>query len=96
MDNKETTGSVQEYHLRVYSDRSELYLPDGSCTAFLEGGNTITTQARYKNITTTLAQGFLKTQIALCKGQTSAVPDTALLVEKYQLTPCATFSWLQQ
>ncbi len=56
-----------EYHLKVYDNRSELNLADGSQIVFSEGANDAATKQRYKKITDALTAGFLRDQIRLCR-----------------------------
>lgn len=56
-----------EYHLRVYKNRSELVLADGSVTKFKEGPNNEATKIRYKNIINALKSGYLRESIRLCR-----------------------------
>ena len=41
-------GASPEYHLKVYDNRSELSLADGSQIVFSEGTNDAATKQRYK------------------------------------------------
>ncbi|MDH6059402.1 hypothetical protein NWP17_02945 [Chrysosporum bergii ANA360D] len=58
---------MSELHLRVYANRSELILPDGTVQVFDEGGMSQAAKARYKKITGELANGYLETQILACR-----------------------------
>jgi hypothetical protein len=57
----------QEYHLRVYLDRSELWDRDILSEAFSEGQISIGAKKRYKGIADQLRAGFLTEFIARCK-----------------------------
>jgi hypothetical protein len=64
----ESSGAaLTEYHLKVFANRSELTLGNGSKTEFVEGASSPETRLRYKRITDALAGGFLKDQIRLCR-----------------------------
>ena len=54
---------MSELHLRVYINRSELRLPDGTVEAFPEGRMNEAAKTRYKKITAELSSGYLEKQI---------------------------------
>lgn len=58
---------MSESYLRVFSYKSELVLPDGTVQVFLEGGVNQTAKQRYRNITTALSNGYLETQLLICR-----------------------------
>jgi hypothetical protein len=69
---------MSELHLRVYQNRSELILPDGTSQTFPEGGMNQAAKARYKKIATELATGYLEQQILLCRNQSSPLDFSQL------------------
>lgn len=56
-----------EYHLRVYADRSELWLGDSLSEGFPEGSVSASAKRRYKKIADEFKAGFLTKYIARCK-----------------------------
>ena len=56
-----------ELHLRVYSDRSELILSDGTVQTFHEGGMSQAAKARYARIAVELSNDYLERQILACR-----------------------------
>ncbi|WP_235656750.1 hypothetical protein [Fischerella thermalis] len=58
---------MSELHLRVYGNRSELVLPDGTVQAFHEGGMNQAAKARYRRIAVELSNGYLERQILACR-----------------------------
>ena len=56
-----------EYHLRVYLDRSELWLGEDLSETFPEGAISVEGKKRYKKISEQLKQGFLTNHIEVCK-----------------------------
>jgi hypothetical protein len=58
---------MSELHLRVYQNRSELILPDGTVQAFQEGGMNQAAKTRYKKIAVELKSGYLERQILACR-----------------------------
>ena len=61
-----------EYHLRVYLNRSELWLGDEMAEEFSEGAVSVEAKKRYKAIADELKNGYLTKFIALCKNSPSA------------------------
>ncbi|HBL12228.1 MAG TPA: hypothetical protein DD379_12620 [Cyanobacteria bacterium UBA11162] len=62
---------MSELHLRVYPNRSELILPDGTIQVFYEGGMSQATKARYRKIAVELSSGYLERQILTCRDNSS-------------------------
>ncbi|PSB20082.1 hypothetical protein C7B65_08470 [Phormidesmis priestleyi ULC007] len=62
---------MNEQHLRVYSNRSELILPDGTIQLFPEGVMNQAAKDRHRKIILELSEGYLETQILLCRNQSS-------------------------
>jgi hypothetical protein len=62
---------MSELHLRVYANRSELILPDGTVEAFQEGGMNQAAKTRYRKIATELSNGYLERQILACRDRSS-------------------------
>ncbi|OYD87360.1 hypothetical protein CDG77_29800 [Nostoc sp. 'Peltigera membranacea cyanobiont' 213] len=58
---------MNELHLRVYINRSELVLPDGTIQYFQEGGMSQAAKTRYKKIAAELSGGYLERQILFCR-----------------------------
>jgi len=76
---------MTEYHVRVFADRSELVLPTGQETIFLEGPNNAATKKRYKEITTALEGGYLREQIRLCREEPEKLLSNTLSEADQQL-----------
>ncbi|MBD1896469.1 hypothetical protein [Coleofasciculus sp. FACHB-129] len=64
---------MSELHLRVFIDKSELVLPDGTTQVFLEGGMSQTAKLKYQKIALELSQGYLEKQIILCRDNLAAL-----------------------
>lgn len=62
---------MSEIHLRVFRDKSELVLPDGTAQVFLEGGMSQSAKLRYQKITIELSNGYLVKQIIHCRDHAS-------------------------
>lgn len=60
---------MSELHLRVYTNRSELILPDGTVKVFSEGGMNQATRVRYQKIARELANDYLEKQILICRDE---------------------------
>lgn len=58
---------MSELHLRVFRDKSELVLPDGTAQFFLEGAMSQSARLRYQKITTELSNSYLAKQIIHCR-----------------------------
>ncbi len=58
---------MSELHLRVFRNKSELVLPDGTTQVFLEGGMSQSAKLRYQKIIRELSNGYLETQIIRCR-----------------------------
>jgi hypothetical protein len=58
---------MSELHLRVFRDKSELVLPDGTTQVFLEGAMSQSARLRYQKINSELANGYLEKQIIHCR-----------------------------
>lgn len=67
-----------EYHLRVYTNRSELYFPDGTCLQYQEGQTDEATKNRYSKIDKTLNNGFLVNIIDCCTNNPEALEESPL------------------
>lgn len=73
---------MTELHLRVFKDKSELLLPDGTTQVFVEGGMSQSAKLRYQKIATELSNGYLEKQILLCRDKL-AVLDCLQLNQIY-------------
>ncbi|YAF98423.1 MAG: hypothetical protein AB3A66_12550 [Nodularia sp. CChRGM 3473] len=62
---------MNEMHLKVYTNRSELFLSDGTVQLFQEGGMSEGAKIRYKKIALQLSQGYLERQILVCRDYSS-------------------------
>jgi hypothetical protein len=62
---------MSELHLRVYANRSELVLSDGTVQAFHEGGMSQAAKTRYRKIAVELSNGYLERQILACRDRSS-------------------------
>jgi hypothetical protein len=69
------------YHLRVFGDRSELQVEDGSVTVFKEGAMSPAARKRYERVTKALRSGFLISQIRLCRTSPHSLDWTSLREE---------------
>ena len=74
---------MSELHLRVYTNRSELILPDGRVQAFPEGGMNQEAKIRYKKIAGELSTGYLEEQILACRDKSSNL-DLSQLTEDHR------------
>ncbi len=75
---------MSELHLRVYSNRSELILADGTVQTFHEGGMSQAAKARYTRIAVELSNGYLKRQILACRDSSSSL-DFSSLAQTHRL-----------
>ncbi|MFK0731680.1 MAG: hypothetical protein ACFKPT_17785 [Gloeotrichia echinulata GP01] len=64
---------MNELHLRVFRDRSELVLPDGNTQVFLEGTMSQSARLRYQKITSELSNSYLESQIIHCRDHASEI-----------------------
>lgn len=69
---------MNELHLRVYLNRSELIFADGTVQTFHEGGMNPATKARYARIANELSKGYLERQILLCRDNSSSLDFSGL------------------
>lgn len=76
---------MSELHLRVFSNKSELVLPDGTVRIFLEGGMNQSAKLRYQKIANELANGYLEKQILLCLNRDTHLNFTTLSQEQIEL-----------
>ena len=58
---------MSELHLRVFNDRSELVLADGTTQVFIEGAMSEAAKQRYVKITSELSDNYLEKQIIYCR-----------------------------
>lgn len=75
---------MSELHLRVYSNRSELILADGTVQTFHEGGMSQAAKARYARIAVELSNGYLERQILACRDRSSDL-DFSSLAQTHRL-----------
>lgn len=68
----------EDYHLRVYQNRSELYFPDGSHLDYQEGPTDEETKSRYAKIVLALKSGFLSDTIDYCQNHPEALENSSL------------------
>lgn len=64
---------MTELHLRVFTDKSELVLPDGTTRVFLEGTMSQSARLRYQKITSELSNSYLAKQIIHCRDHADEV-----------------------
>ncbi len=64
---------MSELYLKVYVNRSELVLPDGTVQTFHEGGMSQAAKARSKRIEIALSNNYLESQILICRDRLSDV-----------------------
>ncbi|MBE9010552.1 hypothetical protein IQ250_10075 [Pseudanabaenaceae cyanobacterium LEGE 13415] len=76
---------MNELHLKVYLNRSELVLPDGRIQRFPEGGMTPLARERYTRISEELNQGYLVRQILVCRDRSLELDFEQLTHEQKQL-----------
>ena len=67
-----------EPHLRVFRDKSELVLPDGTTRVFLEGAMSQSAKLKYQKITGELSTGYLEKQIIKCKDNLAIIDFSQL------------------
>ena len=58
---------MSERHLRVYINRSELVLADGTIQYLPEGGMNQAAKRRYRKIISELSTAYLEKQIIVCR-----------------------------
>lgn len=75
---------MSELHLRVYANRSELILSDGTVQTFYEGGMSQAAKVRYNRIAVELANGYLERQILACRDRSSNL-DLSSLTQEHKL-----------
>lgn len=75
---------MDDLHLKVYNNRSELVLPDGTIETFIEGGMSQAAKIRYKKIVTELSNGYLERQILFCRNSSSNF-DFSQLSQEHKL-----------
>lgn len=64
---------MDELHLRVFKNKSELVLTDGTTQVFLEGSMSQQAKLRHQKITSELANGYLEKQIIKCRDDLSSI-----------------------
>ncbi|MFH7026400.1 MAG: hypothetical protein ACHBN1_13585 [Heteroscytonema crispum UTEX LB 1556] len=64
---------MSELHLRVYTDKSELVLADGSTQVFLEGAMSQAAKLRYQKIASELSNNYLERQIIHCRDNAAEI-----------------------
>ncbi len=64
---------MSELHLRVFNDRSELVLPDGTTQIFIEGAMNEAAKQRYQTITSELSNNYLEKQIIYCRDNVAQI-----------------------
>lgn len=69
---------MSELHLRVYANRSELILADGTVQTFHEGGMSQAAKARCARIALELFNGYLERQILACRDRSSYLDFSSL------------------
>ncbi|PIG94803.1 hypothetical protein [Gloeocapsopsis sp. IPPAS B-1203] len=69
---------MSELHLRVYANRSELILSDGTVQTFHEGGMSQAAKARYARIAAELSNGYLERRILACRDRSSNLNFSSL------------------
>ena len=69
---------MSELHLRVFSNKSELVLPDGTTQVFLEGAMSQSANLRYQKISLELSNSYLEQQIILCRDKGAALDFSQL------------------
>lgn len=75
---------MNELHLRVYANRSELILSNGTVQIFYEGGMSQAAKARYSKIAIELSNGYLERQILACRDRSSDL-DFSELIQAHRL-----------
>jgi hypothetical protein len=73
-----------DIHLRVFRNKSELILPDGTTQVFLEGSMSQPAKLRYQKITGELSKGYLETQILRCTDTDEKIRFNEMKDEKCQ------------
>lgn len=70
---------MTDYYLKVFSDKSELVYPDGKHELFTEGSSSEEAQNRYHKIEEALKNGFLESQILLCRDNPSKLNFSSVI-----------------
>ncbi len=76
---------MSELHLRVYTNKSELVLPDGTIQYFPEGIMNKAAKIRYEKIKSQLSDGYLEQQIIRCRDNSSNLYFPKLTQEQKNL-----------
>ncbi len=76
--NRDKNLFSEEYHLRVYHNRSELYFPDGTRLDYQEGQADEATKFRYAKIDAALKDGFLSDTIDYCNNHPESLENSSL------------------
>ncbi len=76
---------MSELHLRVYTNRSELVLPDGTIEDFPEGGMNQAAKTRYRKIISELSSGYLEREIIVSRDNSSNLSFSELTEEQKNL-----------
>jgi hypothetical protein len=76
---------MNERHLRVYIDRSELVLPDGTIESFPEGGMNQAAKIRYRKIISELSSGYLEREIKVSRDNSSNLSFSEITEEQKNL-----------
>lgn len=76
---------MSELYLRVYTNKSELVLPDGSVQTFDEGEMSQSAQLRYQKISEELSKDYLERQILICRDRCSDLDFSQLRQEHQDL-----------
>ncbi len=76
---------MDELHLKVYNNRSELVLSNGTSELFIEGAMNQSAKIRHKKIATELSNGYLERQILLCRNSLSNLDFSQLSQEHKHL-----------
>ncbi|MBP0031006.1 hypothetical protein [Roseofilum sp. Guam] len=72
---------MSELYLRVYTNKSELVLPDGKVQTFDEGGMNQSAQLRYHKISEELSKDYLERKILACRDHSSDLDFSQLRLE---------------
>jgi hypothetical protein len=76
---------MNEPHLRVYTNRSQLVLPDGTIENFPEGGMNQAAKIRYRKIISELSSGYLEREIIVSRDNSSNLNFSELTEEQKNL-----------
>ncbi|MBA3469936.1 MAG: hypothetical protein H0T53_09865 [Herpetosiphonaceae bacterium] len=76
---------MSEFHLRVFTDRSELIEDGNIVEIFVEGKMNVEAKERYNKISQFLKKGYLDLQIDFCKNSSNDIDISSLTVKQMHI-----------